>query len=182
MKPINYLKSVIFNQKLKSDLKKINRTPKARNPEDCKSFLILLDADDKQAVDAVQKLVNHLKSEGKKVLPLAYTQYTQTNGHSFLTLSKKDVNWIGVPVANENTAVFSGKEWDCVLSLHKIPVPALDYIAATCKASTKAGFYHNNQSILDIMVDPAHNDFQKSLDVLLNILKTIKSRSYEPVV
>ena len=184
MKPLNQLKSFIFYKTLNTEIKRKKRTVKAINPDECQYFLILFDTDDEAATQAISNYSQTLKQDGKIVVLTGFTRRpdAQTEGKNFMVVTKEDVNWYGKPVLNEKTAQITNREWDCVLSLHTTPIPALDYFAATTSAATKAGFYHNNLTWLDILVDAGKGDFRKSLGYLLNILKTIKSRSYEPVI
>ncbi|MBL7830067.1 MAG: hypothetical protein JNK41_03500 [Saprospiraceae bacterium] len=182
MQLLKKFKSAILYFKLKTEIQRQKRVSKPKNIEDCKSILILFDADDSFNLKQILKRAQSFRENGKKVLLCGSTDKSVLNEMPFTPLTKKDVNWYGKPANNTSIAQLLDKEWDCILSLYVSQNPTLDYITAKSQASTKAGFYHQNTAFMDIMVDVCNQGFQKSLDDLLIILKTIKSRSYEPAV
>lgn len=183
MQFIKKFKSALLNRIIRSETKKQNRSNVALNIEDCKSILILFDADKSFEVNHVLKLSQHLREQSKRVFLLATSASEINEQKPYSILTKKEMNWFGKPKQTAQLDQVMNKEWDCMLSLYSTPDSTLDYIGAKCMASTKAGFYHGNIGFLDIMLDARRSDnYKNSVSNLFNILKTIKSRSYEPAI
>ncbi len=182
MQFIKKFKSALLYRTIRLETKKQNRSTKPKNVDDCASILILFDSDHNDQINQILKLSQLFREQGKRILLLATSSSDESEQKAYSVLTRKDINWYGKPNEKSQVSQIINKDWDCMLSLYVTPNSTLDYIGAKCRAFTKAGFYNGKNDYLDILVDLGKKDFRYSLKELLNILKTIKSRSYEPAV
>jgi hypothetical protein len=182
MQILKKFKSSLLYFLIRSENKKTKRNQKPKNLDDCKSILVLFNHSESRDVNLILGLCKDFKESGKKVFLLASSETEPVREEPFTVIGKKDLNWFGKPLVNSKIDNLLNYDWDCVLGLYNTPDAQLDYVVAMSNAFTKAGFYHLKSSNYNIMIEQGNSDFKKSVLQLFSILKTIKSRSYEPAI
>ncbi len=177
MSIIKSIQNTFFRQALKRKKKAAGGNRSAMNFSTAKSIAVLIDlSKDTESQDAniVLKYINSLRGYGKTVSVLAYVDLPKLpEGLAFDAFCKKDLSWAKVPkgAACEN---FLAKEYDILLCLYKECPQGLEFLAASCSAVIKAGFYKSNEAFQpDLMVHNKNNDFSRALNQLDELLKRI---------
>ena len=177
MSLIKSIQNTFFRQALKRKKKIAGGNRSAMNFSTAKSIAVLIDlGKDTESQDAtiVLKYINSLRGYGKTITLLAYIDLPKfPDVLGFDAFCKKDLSWAKVPkgAVCEN---FLAKEYDFLLCLYQECPVGLEFLAASCSAVIKAGFYKSNEAFQpDLMVHNKNNNFSRALNQLDELLKRI---------
>lgn len=179
---IKKFKSALLQYAAKSETKKRNIVRKPKNIQECENILILFFANNTDEENKILLLAQNLRQQGKKVLLMSESSKNTDEEKAFFSIIPSDLNWYGKPKQEGRIEKLIKKDWDCILALYPHKMDTLEYILSSSNAATKAGFYNQNLDNLDIMIDLGKKDFNFAVNELMNILNTIKIRSYEPAI
>ena len=141
--------------------------------KDAQNFGILV-KDYSKNKDAVRRLVEGLKDEGKTVQVLNYESGDiPPVSENILSFSLKDIDWKG-KIKSEECNKFLNSKFDFLFSLHTSSILPLEKIIATANAKCKVGhFLSNRQELFDIMINNTGEDIKRSSQEMLKFTKLI---------
>lgn len=125
---------------------------------------------------AINKFVQKLTREGKKITALTYFEHTQSNGYDFYfdSFTKEQISATGV-ITSDKVERFIESDFDYVFCINKHSFLPFDYILLRSKAKCRIGMYlEEKPECFELMIKPKPEDTLESLlDQLLKYLQAL---------
>lgn len=168
-----------YKQALKRKKKTVNGNLSTMNFSKAKTIAVIFYAGKEQDSDYRRPILNYietLRKTGKVLSPIAFVDESKlTEALGFDAFGKKELNWAQVPKANV-VEQFLSNDYDILLCLYLERHPGLDFLAETCTAHMKLGFYKGENAFqADAMVHNKNNDLSQALRQLDELLKMINN-------
>lgn len=175
------VKKILFERRLKTELKHFHRTSKLHNLQTAKTIAVLFDASEEDDYKRVAGFIRHLQAMKIHVYGLGYVKHKivphycqQTLAYDFYTATQQTFYQIpNAPFISD----FTPKEYHMLIDLNLNEVPSLKYIAAASRAEFKVGIRsENNESLYDFMLQGMDkNNLNGILKQLLHYLESLGS-------
>ena len=179
MSIFNSIQHFFYKQALKRKKKTANGNLSTMNFSKAKSIAVIFYAGKEQDSDYRRPVLHYIESlrkTGKGVSPIAFFDESKlTENLGFDAFSKKELNWAQLP---KGTVVeqFLSNDYDMLLCLYLDRHPGLEFLAETCAAHMKLGFYKGENAFqADAMVHNKNNDLSQALRQLDELLKMINN-------
>jgi hypothetical protein len=125
---------------------------------------------------AINKFVQKLTREGKKITALTYFDHIQSNGYDFYfdSFTKEQISATGV-ITSDKVERFIESDFDYVFCINKYSFLPFDYILLRSKAKCRIGMYvEEKPECFELMIKPKPEDTLESLlDQLLKYLQAL---------
>jgi hypothetical protein len=125
---------------------------------------------------AINKFVEKLAREGKKVTALTYFERLQSNRYDFIFdhFTKEQISATGV-IQSDKVERFIETDFDYLFCINKYSFLPFDYILLRSKAKCRIGMYlEEKPDCFELMIKPKPEDTLESLiDQLLKYLKAL---------
>jgi hypothetical protein len=125
---------------------------------------------------AINRFVQKLAREGKKVTALTYFEHPQSNGYDFYfdSFTKEQISATGV-INSDKVERFIETDFDYVFCINKYSFLPFDYILLRSKAKCRVGMYlEEKPECFELMIRPRQEDtLEGLLDQLLTYLQAL---------
>ena len=140
---------------------------------------ILIQAKELKNSSAINTFVNRLKSEGKKVSVLCFSENESTLyfDFDFDQFTLKDISW-GGNITKSSVNLFTAQTFDYLMCLTIHATPAIERILIESNAFCRAGLQHNNnESLLDLMIYSNNENITPAIigEEILDLVQKIKT-------
>jgi hypothetical protein len=133
------IKAWFFYRFLSMNIDDAKRTKKIFNLKTATTFGVLYNLDNPASSKSVDSFVKELRTKGKKVTVLGYTNDKKAESNDLMTIfNKASLNWYKIPRHKEVDA-FIAQPFDVLIAIHTNESLPLQYIAAHSKAKFRMG-------------------------------------------
>lgn len=136
--------------------------------------LFMNEGEDDYAV--INKFMQKLARDGKKITALTYFERIQSNGYDFYfdSFSKEQISATGV-INSDKVERFIETDFDYLFCINKYSFLPFDYILLRSRAKCRVGMYlEEKPDCFELMIKPKPEDtFESLIDQLLKYLKAL---------
>ena len=160
---IHNIQYFFFKRALKSLLSK-NMNHQGMNYNTAQTIGIIYDAGILENEESVHFFVQKLSAKEKEVSILGYLEKVE-KGQEIPThiFTKNDLNWNLIP-NTEKAALFVSTDFDILICLQNINIPAIEYITAMSNAKFRVGkYFKNKEPYYELMIQDEENGSIKNL-------------------
>jgi hypothetical protein len=129
----------------------------SRSYDQSHSFCIITDQTSVESRNAIEKLVDRLRKEGKQVKVIFFTAGENPAGFAGETFIQKEVKWYNAP-PDKWIEHFAKTPYDVLINLCIAVCPPIDFLSAISIAHLRIGSYQpETVQSLDLMIDIGNN-------------------------
>jgi len=178
--PINKIKQVFYNSRIRRDRKKLSRTLELKSWDQIRTIGFLYVVPDETEYVRFTDFVGRLQSQKKDVKAMGLLRSKNIPHYcyprlAFDYISRKSLTWYGIP-RGLKISDFLNNEFDLLVNIDMEDNRIFNYIVAASRAHLKAGTCREKYAeIYDLMINVGEfKDYETLLEHIINYLNILR--------
>jgi len=164
------LKKSLYTKALENRTKLFNPKRHFQGWDSVEVYNILFEYNGLFPVSDVLDITEQLRNKGNQVNLLCYLGDDTKTGLPFKTFNNKDISFNLIPKSNL-VEEFTQRNVNIYYNLIPLDKEISEFITQTCNADFKIGLFHEEKSILDLMINIKEPDLKEFIKTVEHVLQ-----------